>query len=203
MLGTPFEFDMGEGAISPAAIANPPDFDRARSAVYYSGPARDMIRGLKYHDRTDLAPWLANWMLRPGEELLIDADHVVPVPLHWHRFVSRRFNQSAELARHVSRLSKVPLTTGLLARRKSTSPQVGLTAQQRKDNVSGAFQVKGKGKALVAGKKILLIDDVFTTGATVSACARVLKRHGAARVDVLTFARVMGDDFAAQETDAI
>ena len=102
VMGTPFAHDMGEGFLSAEAIANPPPFERARAAVAYSGVARQMVQGLKYQDRTDLAPWMARWMLRAGAELIADADVVVPVPLHWRRFFSARFNQSAELGRAVA-----------------------------------------------------------------------------------------------------
>ena len=107
-MGTPFAHDMGDGFLSAEAIANPPPFDRARAAVAYSGVARQMVQGLKYSDRTELAPWMARWMLRAGAELVADADVVVPVPLHWRRFLLRRFNQSAELARAVAGLAGKP-----------------------------------------------------------------------------------------------
>jgi len=203
VMGTPFTHDMGEGFLSAEAIANPPPFDRARAAVVYAGVARDMVRGLKYGDRTDLAPWMARWMARAGAELLSDADLVVPVPLHWWRFLGRRFNQSAELARAIARLSGKQFAPQAVRRVKRTRQQVGLTSLQRQDNVRAAFRVPEDQKILVRGRRVLVVDDVYTTGATVSALAKSLKRAGAARVDVLTFARVLPGDFRADEQDPI
>ena len=126
VLGVPFGVDMGEGALSPAAIANPPPFDRARSAVAYTGVARRMVQALKYNDRTDLAPWMARWMMRAGAELIRDADLIVPVPLHARRFLRRRFNQSAELARAIAGLSGLGFEPALVVRARPTRQQVGL-----------------------------------------------------------------------------
>ncbi|HHZ08014.1 MAG TPA: ComF family protein [Rhizobiales bacterium] len=203
VLGTPFTHEMGEGALSPEAIANPPPFARARAAVAYSGVAREMVQGLKYNDRTDLAPWMARWMARAGAELIADADLVVPVPLHWRRFLSRRFNQSAELARALATASGRPFDPGALVRRKVTRQQVGLDAREREDNVRGAFSVPPGARARVAGRRVLLVDDVYTTGATVAAATRALRRAGATAVDVLTFARVLPGDFRDDGADII
>jgi ComF family protein len=192
ILGTPFAHDMGEGAISPAAIANPPPFARARAAVAYSGAARQIVQNLKYRDRADLAPWMAAWMARAGSELLVDADLIVPVPLHRRRFFERRFNQSAELARHLARLSELSLSVGSVVRIRPTRQQVGLGAKAREDNVRGAFRITQPD--VVRGRRVLVVDDVITTGATVSAVARVLKRAGARDVDVLAFARAIPGD---------
>lgn len=191
VLGTPFAHDMGEGAVSPAAIADPPPFARARAAVVYTGAARDIVQGLKYNDRTDLAPWMARWMTRAGAELLGDADLVVPVPLHRGRFFRRRFNQSAELARHLSRQNGLPMSVAAVLRSRQTRQQVGLDAKAREANVRGAFAVPETAEIEVRGRRILVVDDVFTTGATVSAVARALRKAGAGTVDVLTFARAL------------
>ena len=131
VMGTPFSHDMGEGFLSAEAIANPPPFERARAAVAYTGVARRMVQALKYGDRTDLAPWMARWMLRAGAELVADADVVVPVPLHWRRFFSRRFNQSAELARAIAALSGKPFEPMAIKRVKVTRQQVGLGLNER------------------------------------------------------------------------
>ncbi|TIV66500.1 MAG: ComF family protein [Mesorhizobium sp.] len=188
VMGTPFTHDMGEGFLSAEAIADPPPFERARAAVVYSGVARQMVQGLKYQDRTDLAPWMARWMMRAGAELIAEADIVVPVPLHWRRFLRRQFNQSAELARAVSKLS---------------GQQVGLERHEREDNVRAAFRVPPEAEIEIAGRRVLVIDDVFTTGATVRAVAKALKKGGAGAVDVLTFARVLPGDFRADESATI
>ncbi|WP_425358810.1 ComF family protein [Aquibium carbonis] len=203
ILGTPFPVDMGEDAVSPAAIANPPAFDRARSAVAYTGVARRMVQALKFNDRTDLAPWMAVWMLRAGTELTAQADIVVPVPLHRRRFLWRRFNQSAELGRAVARASGLRFEPDLVKRRRHTLQQVGLGRTERDENVRGAFVVDKASREAIRGRRILLVDDVYTTGATVSSVARSLKRAGAGGVDVLTFARVLPEDFLDTATDPI
>jgi ComF family protein len=197
-MGTPFSHDMGEGFLSAEAIANPPPFQRARAAVSYDGVARRMVQGLKYHDRTDLARWMAGWMARAGAELLADADIVVPVPLH-----RRRFNQSAELARALARRSGKPFEPAALVRVKVTRQQVGLGLREREDNVRGAFRVPPEADIKVRGRRVLVVDDVYTTGATVSAVARALKRGGATAVDVLTFARVLPGDFRRDDAETI
>jgi ComF family protein len=194
---------MGEGFLSAEAIANPPPFQRARAAVSYDGVARRMVQGLKYHDRTDLARWMAGWMARAGAELLADADIVVPVPLHRRRFLWRRFNQSAELARALARRSGTTFEPTALLRVKVTRQQVGLGLREREDNVRGAFRVPPEADIKVRGRRVLVVDDVYTTGATVSAVARALKRGGASAVDVLTFARVLPGDFRRDDAETI
>jgi ComF family protein len=203
VMGTPFTQDMGDGFLSAEAIANPPPFERARAAVSYTGVARPMVQGLKYGDRTDLAPWMARWMLRAGAELVADADVVVPVPLHWLRFLQRRFNQSAELARAVSNLSGLPFAPSAVERVKRTRRQVGLARREREDNVRAAFRVPAERDMEVRGRRVLIVDDVFTTGATVTAVAQALKKGGAGAVDVLTFARVLPGDFQPDEAATI
>jgi ComF family protein len=199
ILGLPFAYDPGEGAISPQAIADPPAFSRHRSVVIYDGLAARLVAALKYGDRTDLVPTMAAWMARAGEELLAEADVIIPVPLHHRRLWRRRFNQSAELARQLAgdeaargrALTYEPLA---LMRVKATRSQVGLGRQQRQDNVRGAFRLRSERRGAVLGKRVLLVDDVFTTGATVGAASRALKRAGASDVDVLTFAGVAAEE---------
>lgn len=203
VMGTPFVHDMGAGFLSAEAIADPPPFDRARAAVAYSGVARRMVQGLKYQDRTDLAPWMARWMLRAGAELVAEADVIVPVPLHWRRFFRRKFNQSAELGRALSNLSGVPFSPAAVRRVKLTRQQVGLERHEREQNVRAAFRVPAEAEIEIAGRRVLLIDDVYTTGATVRAVTKALKKGGAGAVDVLTFARVLPGDFRADETVTI
>lgn len=203
VMGTPFTHDMGAGFLSAEAIANPPPFERARAAVSYTGVARQMAQGLKYSDRTHLAPWMARWMLRAGAELVADADVVVPVPLHWRRFLQRRFNQSAELGRVVAELSGLPFAPMALTRVKVTRQQVGLRRNEREANVRAAFRVLPGREIEVRGRRVLVVDDVYTTGATVAAVARALKKGGASAVDVLTFARVLPGDFRPDEATTI
>jgi len=189
-LGIPFVYDSGPGILSMEAIADPPAYHRARAAVRFDEISRALVHGLKYGDRLDLAPMLGRWLSHAGRELLSEADALVPVPLHWRRRWERRFNQSAVLAAAVSSLSGVPVAAGALKRVKATAQQVGLSRSERAANVQGAFRVPPEGKAAVAGRRLILVDDVLTSGATVDGCARALLRAGAANIDVLVFARV-------------
>ncbi len=189
-LGLPFPFDLGPGAISPAAMADPPAFGRARAVARYDGPARELVHRLKYGDRLDLARTMGGLMEQAGAELLHEADVLVPVPLHWWRLWRRRHNQAAVLAAELARRSGLPTATGLLVRRKPTRPQVGLSRNERALNLQGAFVATSAAKPALAGRRVVLVDDVMTTGSTANAAARVLLRAGARRVDVLTFAVV-------------
>lgn len=203
IMGTPFGHDMGENFLSAEAIADPPPFERARAAVVYSGIARQLVHGLKFNDRTDLAASMARWMLRAGDELVADAAVIVPVPLFWRRFFFRRYNQAAELARAIAVLADLPFAPGAVRRVKPTRRQVGLSAAERQDNVRAAFLVPPEREIEVSGRRVLVVDDVYTTGATVRAVTRALKTGGASAVDVLTFARVLPGDFRADDPDLI
>lgn len=197
--GHPFSYDLGPGIVSAQAIANPPPFKRARAAIVYDGLAREMVHRLKYNDRGELAPLMARWMVRAGADCLNDADCIVPIPLHRWRLLSRKYNQSAELARAIvsqwngAEERALHYLPGTLFRTKSTKPQVGLPAKARERNVAGAFHIPHEKRDQILGRRILLIDDVFTTGATVNAATKVLLRAGAEDVSVLTFAVVVGD----------
>ncbi|MFD2236642.1 ComF family protein [Aureimonas populi] len=190
ILCLPFETDHGPGAVSPAAMAEPPAFGRLRAAVIHRDLGARLVSLLKYGDRTDLAPLMAGWMARAGADLLAEAELVVPVPLHRGRLFRRRFNQSADLARRVAGAAGLAYRPLILARVKATRPQVGLGGAARRRNLQGAFAVAKGRRAEIEGRRILLVDDVFTTGTTVSSAAAVLRRAGAAGVDVLTFSRV-------------
>jgi ComF family protein len=190
-LGIPFVYDPGPDLLSMEAIANPPAYARARAAVRYDDVARTLVHALKYQDRTDLAPAMGRWMARAGKELLGDADLLVPVPLHWRRGWSRRYNQSAALARVIEQQSGVGLAPLALRRVRPTQQQVGLSRSQRATNVQGAFKVAPDRQSQIHGRRVVLVDDVLTSGATVDACARALLRAKAASVDVLVFARVV------------
>jgi ComF family protein len=190
-LGIPFTYDPGPGMLSMEAIADPPAYDRARAAVRYDAVARALVLSLKYGDRLDLAPMMGQWMARAGRELLEGADALLPVPLRWRRLWARRFNQSAALAKAISGIAGVPVLHGALRRVRATPQQVGLSKTERADNVQGAFRVPAQEKPNVTGRRLVLIDDVLTSGATADTCARALLRAGAAHVDVLVFARVV------------
>ena len=161
------------------------------AAVRYDEVARTLVHALKYQDRTDLAPPMGRWMARAGHELLAEADMLVPVPLHWRRAWSRRYNQSAALARVIEGESGVKLRGDVLRRIRATEQQVGLSRPQRASNVQGAFRVAEEAQPDVQGRRVVLIDDVLTSGATVDTCTRALLRAKAAQVDVLVFARVV------------
>ena len=190
-LGIPFTYDPGPGVLSMEAIADPPAYHRARAAVRYDEIARTLVHAFKYGDRLDLAPTMGRWMANAGRPLLQDADALVPVPLHWRRQWARRFNQSALLSEVIAQASGVRVSHGALKRVKATPQQVGLSQSARAQNVQGAFRVPPEGKAEVAGRRLVLVDDVLTSGATMDACARALLRAGAAQVDALVFARVV------------
>jgi ComF family protein len=190
-LGIPFPYDPGPGVLSMEAISDRPAYRRARVAVRFDDVARALVHALKYGDRLDLAPMMGRWMATAGRVLTADADALIPVPLHWRRYWARRFNQSALLAEPIAKASGVPVVLGVLKRVKATPQQVGLSQSARALNVQGAFRVSPSGKAAVAGRRLILVDDVITTGATVDACARALLRAGAAEVSVLAFARVV------------
>ena len=190
-LGIPFVYDPGPGLLSMQAIANPPAYQRARAAVRYDDVARTMVHALKYQDRTDLAPVMGRWMARAGQELLGDADALIPVPLHWLRGWSRRYNQSGALAAVIGKSAHLPVVGNALRRMRPTLQQVGLSKADRSLNVQGAFKVPLEDKSSVQGRRIVLVDDVLTSGATVDACARALLRARAASVDVLVFSRVV------------
>ena len=190
-LGIPFVYDPGPGILSMEALAHPPAYTRARAAVRYDAVARQLVLAFKYADRMDFAPMMGRWMARAGHELLAEADALVPVPLHWRRLWARRFNQAAALCGAISQISGVPVLPDTLRRVRATPQQVGLSKTERAENVQGAFRVPDGEKANVKSRRIVLVDDVLTSGATVDTCARALLRAGAARVDVLVFARVV------------
>jgi ComF family protein len=144
--------------------------------VRFDEISRALVHALKYGDRLDLAPMMGRWIGQAGRELLAAADALVPVPLHWRRLWARRFNQSAMLAAAVSRQTGVPVAAGALKRVKPTAQQVGLSRTERA-NVQGAFRVPGDGKAAVTGRRLVLIDDVLTSGATVDGCASAVARR--------------------------
>ena len=181
----------GPGLLSMEAIANPPAYNRARAVARYDDVASTLVHSLKYSDRLDLSPMMGRWMARAGRELLADADALVSVPLHWRRRWARRYNQSAVLAGAISAICGVPISHGGLKRIRATPQQVGRSRPERADNVQGAFLVPPEHRVEVAGRRLVLVDDVLTSGATIDACTRALLRAGAAQVDVLVFARVV------------
>jgi ComF family protein len=189
-LGLPLPFSTGDVAISAAAAANPPVYARARAVAAFDGIIRDLIHGFKYADRHDARRLFGRWLAQAGAELLATADMLVPVPLARWRLLRRQFNQAAILAQELSRSTGIPFDPHILRRTRATASQVGLSHEERRRNVRGAFDVASRRANALSGRRIVLIDDVITTGATVEACARALLAAGAGQVDVLALALV-------------
>ncbi len=189
--GAPFDFAIEGSHRCAACHARPPSFDRARAAVVYDEGSRNLILGFKHGDRLHAAPAFGAWLARAGAELLEDADLITPVPLHRWRLLKRRYNQAALIAEHAGRRTGVTHLPDLLERHRATPSQGELGPAARARNVAGAFRLNPSNADRVKGSRIVLVDDVLTTGATVEACVKVLRRGGAARVDVLTLARVV------------
>jgi ComF family protein len=188
--GLPFAVALEGENLCAACLGKPPAFDRARAILAYDEHSRGAILALKHADRLDLVPGFARWLARTGQELLANSDVIVPVPLHRFRLWRRRYNQSAELGRRLAPAWNIACDPFALARTRATPSQGAMaSAKARRRNVLGAFRVPDP--ARVAGKRVLLLDDVLTTGATAEACARALKRAGAAQVNVLALARVV------------
>ncbi len=181
----------GDDIKCDGCITHPPAWNNGRAAVLYTGGGRRVTLALKHGDRLDMARPLAEWMARSGASLLETADVITPVPLHWRRLFKRRFNQSAELARHLADISGKPYIPDLLIRKKPTPTQDGLTRAERHENQRGVFVINPRH---ATPKNILIIDDVMTTGATISACAEVLRAAGANQIDALVLARVARGD---------
>ena len=194
--GMPFQviYEVGdayEKEECPACIARKPAFDRARAVFAYDDLTSQIVLRFKNGaDRTGLQ-LLARWCLEYGAELVSSADLIMAVPLHARRLRSRGYNQSLWLAAAIGRQAKIPLAHHIIKRKKNTPSQAGKSANGRRKNVEGAFHIPKRHRSKLEGKRVLLIDDVYTTGATVEACSRVLKRHGAANVDIVTLSRVV------------
>ncbi len=168
----------------------PPAWDRGAAAVLYDGTGRRVALALKHGDRLDLAKPLARWMARAGRDLIAEAEVVAPVPLHWSRLVRRQFNQAAELARQRAISGKAVLVPDLLVRTRATRLQDGMDREERFDNQRDAFAVRERRVPAVRDRTVLLVDDVLTSGATLSGCAEALRQAGARNVNVLVLARV-------------
>ena len=186
--GAPFEYDVGERCA--ACLAQPRAFSRARAACLYDDASRDLILKFKHADRTDLSRLFSRWIGRAAADLLAEADAVAPVPLHRARLLHRRYNQAAEIARPLARTHRLAYLPDALVRARRTDSQGGKSGSGRRRNVAGAFAVPDSRRRQVEGRRILLIDDVLTTGATVDACAKALLKAGASAVDVAVVARV-------------
>lgn len=192
--GIPFPYDLGPEAKCAGCIASPPAFDAARAVLRYDQHSGALVSRFKYGDAIHTAAEFARWMARAGAPLLEEGELIVPAPLHWRRLFSRRYNQAALLARALSKIAMQPVALDLLRRVRHTAPQAELPRARRLDNVRNAFAVPQGKENRIAGRAVLLVDDVMTTGATMHACARALKKAGAARVLVLALARAVKED---------
>jgi ComF family protein len=188
--GLPFDFDEGDHAVCGDCARRQPLFGRARSAMIYNDGSRRLVLAFKHADRIDAAPAWGEWLARAGADLLADADFLVPVPLHHRRLISRRYNQAALMAQALGRTSGLPVVVDALRRVRATPSQGRMNRSQRERNVAGAFAVRASRQESIRDARIVLVDDVITTGATLTACIRPLLHAGAANVDVLTLARV-------------
>lgn len=186
--GYPFEFDLGPDTLCGSCTRAHPAYDRARAVLRYDDASKDLVLAFKHADRTDGVPAYGAWLARAGAELLADAELIAPVPLHWTRLFVRRYNQSALLALALGRASGVRVVPDLLRRRRRTPSQGRFSAAARERNVAGAFAVDERRRSEIAGRRVLLVDDVLTTGATAAAAAQVLRDAGAASVYLLALA---------------
>ncbi len=171
-------------------IRYPPVWSQGRAVAVYSGGARRISLALKHGDRLDMGPTLARWMVTAGADVMDGIDIVAPVPLHWTRMLKRRYNQAAELSKHIAKVGEITHVPDLLTRFKRTSMQMDMTRDERFENQREALKMTNRFTELIQGKRILMVDDVMTTGATLSACAQACISGGAAHVNVLVFARV-------------
>ena len=187
----PLSVEYGRDTRCAACDVEPPNWTQARSAIAYDDVSSRLVLDLKHGGRRDGLPIYANWMALTGEEILEETDWLVPVPLHYQRLASRGFNQAVWLAQAVGRKSRTLTLVDGLIRTRSTETQNGKSMRQRHQNVAGAFTVRQSRAKRINGARITLVDDVLTTGATASACAKALLRAGAETVHVLTLARVV------------
>jgi len=187
----PLELDLGADSLCGACVGKPPKWDHACAAIAYDDISRQPILELKHAGRRDGLNAMSTWMALAGRDILPDTDWLVPVPLHYQRLASRGYNQAAWLTQGVSRKTGTLALVDGLSRKRNTPSQGGLTARQRRRNVAGAFEVRKTRQSRIKGSTVTLVDDVLTTGATLAACTKALRKAGATRVNVLVLARVV------------
>ncbi len=187
----PIEIDLGTESLCGSCAARAPKWDQARAAIAYDDHSRQAILELKHAGRRDGLGAMSNWMALAGRDILPETDWLVPVPLHYQRLAARGFNQAAWLVQGVARRTGTLALVDALSRKRNTPSQGGLTARQRRRNVAGAFEVRKSRQSRIKGSAVTLVDDVLTTGSTLAACTKALKKAGATRVNVLVLARVV------------
>jgi len=187
----PMEIDLGVESLCGSCAARAPKWDQARAAIAYDDNSRQAILELKHAGRRDGLGAMSNWMALAGRDILPETDWLVPVPLHYQRLAARGFNQAAWLTQGVARRGGTLALVDALSRKRNTPSQGGLTARQRRRNVAGAFEVRKSRQSRIKGSTVTLVDDVLTTGSTLAACTKALKKAGATRVNVLVLARVV------------
>ncbi len=193
--GIPFSFEIDAECICAACMEIEPFFDQTRCPVVYNDASRRLILNFKFNDKTSFVHTFTPWMIRAGKELIYDSDYIIPIPLHPKKLRQRRFNQAALLAHEIAKKTSGNYLPDGLVSTRLTSPQKGLSKKRRVANVGGAFAIHDNHLNAFAHKKVLLIDDIFTTGATLNEASRMLKNAGAAEVNVLTIARVTKEDY--------
>jgi len=191
--GFPFEFEVGKGeeALCAACLKERPPYDRARAALRYDDASRDFILGFKHGDKTHAVVTMAPWLKMAGAEFWEQTDFIIPVPLHRWRLLRRRYNQAALMAQQMAKVMGKAALPGALVRTRATPTQGHLNSSQRAENVKKAFAVNPKIVPRIAGKNVVLIDDVYTTGATIRECTKALRKAGVEKVFVLTLAKVV------------
>ncbi len=189
--GFPFELEIQGELLCGPCLKSPPPYTKLRSVFCYEEKSKDLILRFKHGDATHLTPLLVTWMARTSEDLLQETDLILPVPLHWVRLMKRGYNQAALLARGLSKKTGIPYVPDILKRVRSTVSQGHLSSVERRKNVSRAFCVRETARRKLLEKRVLLVDDVFTSGATVTECVKALKKSGVNDVFVLTLARVV------------
>jgi ComF family protein len=189
LCGFPFDFDMGEGILCATCNCTSPFFDKALSIFKYSNYSKSLILKLKYNDQLHIAHFLAK-LISERLHNLYEYRVIIPVPLHVKKMRKRLFNQSAIIASHVAKISKLDFLPNSLIKKRNDTPQNKLNRERRKTNILNSFSVAEESKKFIQGKNIILIDDVYTTGSTVNECSKTLKKAGCGKILVATAARV-------------
>lgn len=189
--GFPFESELDEGALCGKCIKKAPPYDALRVAFRYEEGSRRQILGMKYYDRTVMVPTFGKWLAQAGKEFTGKADVIMPVPLHPRRLLRRKYNQAGLLAYALAQEVKLPVLPDGLVRKRYTVPQASLPRKERLRNLSGVFEVNPRCREHLQGLNVLLVDDVVTTGATIEACCKALRKAKAEKIYVLALARTV------------